>query len=326
MSQYNPYAAPQAGPPNPTGLAAPQGMGPQPWEIGEVLGHAWNVFKPNWATLVFSYLLNLILGSVPSFIPAILIATSVLDANSTEYWIVYSICTIAGLAVTTFFMAGLIKVWLAAARQQSPQFGDLFAGGARFLPLLASTLLVYVLAIVGFLFLIVPGVIVLLGLSLASFYVVDQGMDPIAAMKASWSATSGQKGKLFLFGLVGALLILGGCVACYLGLFVAFPLLMVGYATIYLRLSGQWGGGMGAPGGMYGPAGGGGYGPPPGGYGPPGGGGYGPPGGGGGFGPPPGGGYGPPAGGGGYGPPGGGGEYGPPTGGGGYGPPGGATK
>jgi hypothetical protein len=130
-------------------------------------------------------------------------------------------------------------------------------------------------------------------------------------MKASWAATSGQKGKLFLFGLVGVLLIIGGYLACCVGLFVAFPVMMVSMATIYLRLSGQWGGG----GMAYGPPGG--YGAP-GGYAPPGG--YGaPPAGG--FGAPPGGGYGPPpGGGGGYGPPpGGGGGYGPP--GGGFGPP-----
>ena len=307
MSQYNPYAAPQAGPPMLPGAPGPGGgSGPQPWEIGEVLGHAWTGFKANWATLVFSQLLALILGSIPNYIPSVLVATQAIENASAEYWIIYSICLIAGIIVSTFFQVGLTKIALSAARQQSAQFGDLFSGGSRYFSLLGATLLLSLAAFFGVLLFIVPGVILMLGLSLTAYFVVDQNMGPIQAMQASWAATTGHKGGLFLYGLVGGLLVIGGCVACYVGIFVALPVFTVGMATIYLRLSGQWGAGTGA---SYGPPGG--YGPPAGGYGPPGGGG-------GGFGPPAGGGgYGPPAGGGGYGPPPGGGG----TGGGGYGPP-----
>ncbi len=310
MSQYNPYAAPQAAPLVPTGPMPGGGSGPQPWEIGEVLGHAWNVFKPNWATLVFSQLLAGILGSIPNYIPTLLVAVHQLEENTTEYWIVYGVCLVAGLLlVNTFFQVGLTRICLAAARQQSPQFGDLFNGLGRYLPLLAASTLTFLVAFVGYLFFVVPGVILLLGLSLTSYYVVDQNMGPIEAMKASWAATTGHKGNLFLFGLLGGLMFIGGCAACYFGIFVAMAVMMVASSTIYLRLSGMWGAGTSV---AYGPPG---YGPPAGGggYEPPGGGGFGPPPGGGGFGPPPGGGgYGPP--------PGGGGGFGPPPGGGGYGP------
>src|SRR5262249_36576075 len=153
----------------------------------------------------------------------------------------------------------------------------------------------------------VPGVILGLGLSLSSYYCIDQKMGPIDAMKASWAATNGQKGKIFLFGLVAFLLIIAGYLACLCGAFVAIPVVMVAFATIYLRLSGTMGSGQAPPYGAggypapgFGPPGPG-YGAPPGGYG---GGGYGPQGGG----------YGGPPGGGGYGPPGGG--FGGPPGGG----------
>jgi uncharacterized membrane protein len=331
MSQYNPYAAPQAAPPMLAGPMMPGGgTGPQPWEIGEVLGHGWNAFKANWATLFFAQLLAGFLGAIPTYIPGILVAVQAVDANSAEYWSIYAACMITSLLfVNTFFQVGLTKMCLAAARQQSPQFGDLFSGGGRYLSLMGATALLFLAAILGYMLFIIPGIILLLGLCLSSFYVVDQNMGPIEAMKASWAATSGQKGNIFLFGLLGFLIFLGGCAACYFGIFAATSVLTVSMATIYLRLSGQWGGGgpaFGPPGllpGGYAPPGG--YGPPPaGGFGPPPGGGYGPPGGGGGYGPPGGGGgYGPPGGGGGYGPPGGGGGgYGPPGGGGGgYGPP-----
>jgi hypothetical protein len=207
----------------------------------------------------------------------------------------------------------------------------MFAGGSRFLPLLGGLFLSMLIAMPAFAMLIIPGIIVSLGLSFAQFYIVDQNMGPIDALKASWEATKGHKLQLFLFGLVAILMMIGGYLACCIGAFVALPLVMIAWATIYTRISGT--AGTGFPGEMQppqGPYGGGGYGPPgggPPGYGGPPGGGYGgPPGGGyggppsGGFGAPPGGGYGGPPGGGYGGPPGGG--YGGPPGGGYGGPPG----
>jgi uncharacterized membrane protein len=332
MANYNPYAAPQAVPPMPAGPAYPGASGPQPWELGEVLGHAWNMFKPSWATLVFSMLLGSFITAIPGQLPGILVQTGAMDAGDIAYTIIALVCMIVNLLLNAFFQVGFIKIWLSAARGQAPQFADLFAGGSRFFPLLGTMILSGLAIFFGFLLLIVPGVILGLGLSLASYYCVDQRMGPIDAMKASWAATTGQKGKIFLFGLVSVLLIICGYIACICGAFVAIPVVMVGMATIYLRLSGMMGGptmyGGGGPAGYPPPAG---YGAPPaGGFGAPPGGGYGPPGGGGYGGPPGGGGYGGPPGGGGYGgPPGGGppggGGYGGPPGGGGYGgpPPGG---
>jgi uncharacterized membrane protein len=298
----------------------PGGGGPQPWEIGEVLGHAWNAFKPAWATLVFSFLLGSFINAIPGQVPQILLQTGAMDSGDTAYIIIAAVCSLINLLLSAFFQVGYIRIWVASARGQTPLFGEVFSGGGRMFPLLGTLILTFLVVFIGFLLLIVPGVILALGLSQANYYCVDRNMGPIDSMKASWAATTGQKGKLFLYGLVSTLILLAGVLACCIPYLVALPVVMVGFATIYLRLSGGTGGGPlsyggGAPGGYAPPAG---FGAPPaGGFGAPPGGGYG--------GPPPGGGYGgPPPGGGGYGPPGGGG-YGPPGGGGGYGgpPPGG---
>jgi hypothetical protein len=235
--------------------------------------------------------------------------------------------TFFNFVVSCFFQAGLIKIWLDAARGQTPSFGAMFTGGDRFLPLLGGLFLMYFIAGLGFILLIVPGVILLLGLSLTPYYIIDAKMGPIAALQASWAATKGQKGDLFVLGLAAVGMMIVGLMACVLGIFVTAPICFVAFVVAYTRISGN---GVvprvGAPAGppgypmqqpAYGPPGApGGYGPPGGGYGGPPGGGYGPPGGG--YGPPGGGGYGPPPGyGGPQGP--GGGQGGPPPGG--YGPP-----
>jgi hypothetical protein len=289
---YNPYAAPQAPPPP---MAAAPGAGtPQPWEIGEVLGQAWEIFKVQWAPLVGSYFVAMMLSMIPTFAHmGIKVADGsfgheqpldpdVLAAN-------YGVGLINQF-IFTFFEAGLIRMYLAAARGETPGFGDLFGGASRYLPLLAARFLVGLICFTGSMCLIVPGVIAYCGLWMASYYVIDAGLGPIDAIKASWEATTGQKGNIFLFLLLGGLIAASGVCACYLGIFVTVPLFFLAMAIVFLRISGRGTPALPAhpaapPGGYGGPPPGGGYGGPP-----PQGGGYGGPQGGGGYGPPPGGG------------------------------------
>jgi hypothetical protein len=324
--QNNPYAPPQAAP-----LAAQPVSpfaGPQPWSVGEIFSIAWERFKQNWAVLVFTYLLTLVITQAIGAVPNVIAATGAVDDQMVILGMTGGV-TLFNFVVSCFFYSGLTRIWLEAARGQTPSFGTMFTGGDRFFAFLIAYFLLSLVAGVGFLLLVVPGVILLLGLGLAPFYVVDAKMGPIAALQASWAATKGQKGDLFVALLASMGVIIVGLLACGVGMFVAAPICYVAYAVAYTRISGNGvvprlaapAGPPGYP--MQQPA----YGPPgaPGGYGPPGGG-YGGPPGGGGYGPP-GGGYGPPGGGGGgYGPPPGyggpqgpGGQGGPPPGG--YGPP-----
>lgn len=329
MNPYNPYAAPPPTSPTNAGPGVVAGQ-PQPWAIGEVWSLAIDRFKDNGLILIPAYFAYMVIGGVPGQLPSRLGAAGILSPGSDLFWGVTSVSSLFSWVCMSFLGVGMNRMALQVARGQTPSFGELFSGGSRFLPFFATNLLLILIAGVTGIFLLVPMFIILTGLFFAQFYVVDAELGPIEALSASWQATSGQKGNLFLCGLVAVAFGLLGVLACCVGIFVAAPVVMVAAAIVYTRISGRGpalagpppGGGYGGPPGGYGgPPGG--YGGPPGGYGGPPGGGYGGPPGGGYGGPPGGGGYGPP-GGGGYGPPGGGGGYGPPGGGGGgYGPPGG---
>ena len=354
---YNPYAAPQAAPPPPSPMMPATGA-PQDWEIGEVLSQAWEAFKANWAPLVLSLVVMLVVISIPY---GIVFAGSAI--GDTVGAIVSGIGGLLTLGVLLFVMPGILKINLAIARGEQASVGMLFSGGSLIFPMLLTGIIFGFAYMIGAMLLVVPGIILALGLW-PSFYFVVDGMGSIDALKKAWEVTKGFKGRIFLYMLVVGLMQVLGSILCYVPGVIAQLVGNLGLAIIYLRLSGMAGapaqagfaqqpmglpqGGYGQPPGGYGappapggygaPPAGGGYGAPPGGgmppgggYGPPGGGmppggggGYGPPGGGGGM-PPGGGGYGPPGGGM---PPGGGGGYGPPgggmpPGGGGYGPPGG---
>jgi hypothetical protein len=268
--------------------AAPQGA-PQSWEVSEVISTAFEAFKLSWGPLVAGVFIS---GFVQQ-VPWILIQVGLgmmgisrdpeigMHASASPVLVVLGVGIslfglLVALGVSGFLTVGLNRMYCAAARNEPVSVGVLFGGLDRLLPMLAVQLLVGLAVGVGFLFFVVPGIILALGLIFAPFYVADAGLGPVEAIKASWAATTGERGKVFLFGFAACGVALLGLLACCLGVYAAVPVIGIATATIYTRISGRTGsnGGMGAP--PFPGPGFGGYGAPPGGgYGPPPGGGYG---------------------------------------------------
>ena len=290
---YNPYAAPQQLPPGQggPGQGAPTHGQPQAWEPIEVLTVGWNAFKTSWVTLFFTLLVGGLLSATPFLVGYVMTYTALLTKSDTHAGMTVAVIGWILLVLTgPFFSVGLHRIWIAAARGQSVSFGMLFGGFDRYFAMLGCGLLMAIVIEIGFLCCVAPGVMALIGLGFAPWFVVEQKMGPIDALKASWRISMGQKWKLLVYMLLTMVVGMAGEMACGIGLYAAYAIIFVGYAVIYLRLTGQ----ASAPTAMAPPGYGGGYG----GYGPPG---VAPPG----YGAPPPGGFGaPPAPGGGYGPPG----------------------
>jgi hypothetical protein len=287
---YNPYDPPRAAlPASPTSSIV--GGQPQPWDIGEVLGHSWEIFKSHWGVLLFAPIVAGVVMLIPSGIVLGLAIQSLMNDSGSASDPLRLIAALSGprwhiasllvQIIGAFFAVGLVRIFVTAARGETPSFSDLFGGGSRLLAMLVQRLLLGVLLVVATLFFVVPGVILYCGMWAAPYFLVDAEMGIFDAMKASWDATTGQKMELFLFFLVAFVINIAGALPCGLGLLVTAPLTALATAVIFLRISGR---GPGAPPmvaayGAYPP----GYGPPGTGYGgppqgaPPVGGGYGGP-------------------------------------------------
>jgi uncharacterized membrane protein len=148
-----------------------------------------------------------------------------------------------GLFVGSYIAGGITAFSLKVVRGQPVSFGDVFSGGKYFGRMFVGTIGMYIAAGIGFILCVVPGYIVMLGLSMFAFLIVDQGMAGIDALKKSWEMTKGHKLNIFVFGLLGFLVILAGALACGIGvLLVSYPMLTIGAAYIYEKLKGGGGG------------------------------------------------------------------------------------
>lgn len=232
----NPYAPPKDFGMLPGALVPPGS--PRGFGTREVLEAAWEITKKHWPVLVAAFAVWTVPASLVSAFPVAMVALQLVEPNSAEYWGLYLLTTVAAQIVGFFFQVGYIRIVVAAARGQTPQFMDIFSGFDRFFAIIAIALVTILPETLGLVLLIVPGVIIFLGFSLATFYCVDQRLGPIASLRESWRAMRGHKLATFVFLCVAFLIYMASFVVCCVGSFASFGLLYVAWAIIYIRLSG----------------------------------------------------------------------------------------
>lgn len=147
---------------------------------------------------------------------------------------------IVNLTVSAYVTGGILSFCLKVSRGQRPNFGEVFAGGPYFGRMFVALICTFVATTLGCFCLVVPGIIIGLGTSMYAFCVVDQGLSGIDALKKSWEMTKGQRGGIFVFGLLAVLVVIAGYIACIIGAILgSLPILYVAWTYVYLRLRGE---------------------------------------------------------------------------------------
>jgi hypothetical protein len=235
----NPYAPPTEPQPPLAGAAFIGGAGPQPWTATGALGMAWDRYKEYAFIATIAFFVVLMIDETPAVGVQIGVLTKSIPARGSDYQIVNIPVRIIGFLIATFLECGAIAMALKMARGEQAGIGDIFSGGRFFGRMLVVRFLTMIAVVIGLVLLVVPGIIIGLGLMLAPYYIVDQDLDAIGAMKASWDATKGQKGDLFLLGLLNFLVILLGLCVLGVGVFVALPVAQLATTFAYLHIAGR---------------------------------------------------------------------------------------
>jgi len=144
---------------------------------------------------------------------------------------------LAGLVVQSVVMPGILTMSLAVARGEPVRFTDLGAGARRALPMFGALLGSTLVTLLAGALLVVPAAVVGSGVLFAQFFVIDQGLGPLAALRASLRASDGHKFRVFVVLVLGALLCAAGAVCFGLGYPLALTVSWVAYAALYVRIT-----------------------------------------------------------------------------------------
>ncbi len=243
-----PYTAPPYSPPipAPTGFApgargqATLGGGsatsmppsPRPGMVStDAINEAWALLKPNIGVWLAAIVITLVIGGI----------VGQMQQSMTPHGPdgrphpnpVSGVFSLISIIVTQLVTAGLLKMALQNIRTGRAELSEMFNIGDVIVNVVIATILTFIVVVIGFVFCIIPGIILALGLSMTQILIVDQKMDAVTAMKASWEGMKGRKGALFVLGFVLLLLNIVGLLALCVGYLVTLALTHLTLAVVY---------------------------------------------------------------------------------------------
>ena len=202
-------------------------MNARGFSIEGSLGYGWSTFRANMGF----------------FIPLALITFGVLAVAAIIVGVIAGATKGAGASaqillqvVQILVLMGWINITLKYTRGESAVYGELFQPMSQFISFLITYVVYGVAVAVGFVLLIVPGIILHLRLQFAPYFLLDQKCGPIEALQKSWNATRGSAWSLF--GLAVAIWFVNvlGLICLFVGLLATGPTSALAMADVYTKL------------------------------------------------------------------------------------------
>ncbi len=168
----------------------------------------------------------------PWYLIGLTVATMVLFAASMGNALV--------TALAYILYGGYLGLMLQHYRGSHIVFDDLFSmTDFRFVSFAFLAVIKGLLILLGLICFIVPGIYLSVRWMYAELLVIDQGMKPLQALKASSKMTEGSRGKLFLFILAMAFSILLGVLALVVGAIAMMAVSLFALISLYENAKGK---------------------------------------------------------------------------------------
>lgn len=202
----------------------------------DVLGYGWRIMKANLWFFVGLGFLFLIITYLPIIARFVL---RVLDLPKASHITLAILLQVLGWVINIVLGIGLIKIALSFCDERKPRISTLFDAWDCFWRYVGAGILYGLIILGGFILLIIPGIVWSVKFGLCFYFVIDKGLGPVQAIKASGRTTMGVKWQLFGFGILCGLINLLGLLCLVVGIFATYPTVLVAYALVYRQLLAQ---------------------------------------------------------------------------------------
>ncbi len=130
-------------------------------------------------------------------------------------------------------------LFLQGVRREHVDVKNILRGFDFYLNIILANLLMSALIAIGFLALIVPGIIVACRLAFVPYLVMDKNLDAIAAIEESWRMTKGYGWTIFGMGVVSFFIAIAGFLCLIIGIIPAVIWINSAFSTIYQTVLNQ---------------------------------------------------------------------------------------
>lgn len=195
--------------------------------VSNIFNKAWEIFKENGSDIVVLTIVYIVLSSV----------ISVIDSMSEDSNFIIALVFSIACGITQMILAlGYYRMLLNAIDSKKSKLSILFEQRDPLLVLhyIIGSIVAGVAIVIGFVFLIIPGIYLAIRLQYFTYCVLEQeDKDCIKALNESWKMTEGHVLDLFALGCLAFFTIILGLIALVVGLFVAIPLVGLMSAIAY---------------------------------------------------------------------------------------------
>jgi uncharacterized membrane protein len=209
------------------------------WNVGDALGYGWARFRDNPTAYALGVLV-LAAGLAAAATAGAMLQTAMVDVTSGLGVSLLAGAAAVGLLVLAAHVlgAGFLRGALGVTEGRPFVVREVLGteGAGR---LVATGLVVTAGTFLGSLLCYLPGVAVAFLTQWSLYFVIDRGLGPGAAIRASVDLVTSRLTESLVWFVVGGLVVAAGAAACGVGLLVALPVVLLGGAFTYRVLTGQ---------------------------------------------------------------------------------------
>ncbi len=146
---------------------------------------------------------------------------------------------LVGVFIKPVFDFGANLLFLRGHRGQDVEvktIADGFTARQRYIDIIVTNLMVFLMLIAGFICLVLPGIYIACRTILTSYLVMDKGLAPRQAISASWELMRDYWLQGLLLFLISGLILCVGLLLLVVGLIPAFALVKAMFAAFYQKI------------------------------------------------------------------------------------------
>jgi ABC-type multidrug transport system fused ATPase/permease subunit len=245
----NPYAAPQSAwnepAPNSGGTLEEIAPGSDPIDVGACVSRGFELTKRNFSS-IFLVGLTYIVVSVGAGMVFGLIDSLLGFGTTQTHWHAVDghgfgkfqqtsgpFAAICGNVFSIFLSLGLVRIGLNLVSGKPVAVGQLFGEGRKLLPAIGASILFGLMALIGFILLIVPGIYIVLRYGQFMNAMVDRNLGVMDSLSYSSSITTNNRLNLFLLALLSIAIVIAGLLALVVGLIFAYPVVWMSWMAAF---------------------------------------------------------------------------------------------
>lgn len=201
----------------------------------ELIGEAWKKTKDKIWFWVGLLLILSIIPNIPSLFDHLVNKeTPLATAN-----IVFGIISVLSMILAIYLSIGEIRIFLNHDEGKKLTYTDLYKDYKLFWKFLSTIILYLLIVLGGMILFIVPGIIWAVRFQFAPWFVVDKKVGPVTALKMSANITNSNMWSLLGLNMIEKMISMIGMFALLIGLFWAYPVMMILQTRAYKILSAQ---------------------------------------------------------------------------------------